>query len=105
MKQQQTKISSEQNAENSERICTLINSIFYFVGNVTITDNNGIYRLLAKHNGRTLIDKDFRTLRGAKIAFSKLFGCRSWRDDVKAEWSTFYIKDKDWVQKGSDKTN
>ncbi len=80
-----------------EKICTLINSIYYFVGSVFITDNQGNYRLIANHNGKLLFDKSYRTLRGAKIAFSKLFGPRSWRDNVKAEWSDFYDADARWV--------
>jgi hypothetical protein len=84
-------------AGKPERVCTLINAIFYFVGNVFISEEKGSYRLVAHHNGRILIDQSYPTLRGAKIAFSKLFGCRSWRKNVKAEWSRFYSADDRWL--------
>ncbi len=85
-------------ATDPEKVCALINSIFYFVGSVFITDNGKNYQLVAHHNGRILINKPYRTLRGAKIAFSKLFGYRSWREDVKAEWSNFYDADGNWIE-------
>ena len=80
-------------------ICVLINSIFYFVSSVIILNNNGHYRLVAKHNRKILMDKIFNTPRGAKIAFSKLFNYRSWRKDLKAEWSVFYKPDAQWLKK------
>jgi hypothetical protein len=80
-----------------ERVCILINSIYFFVGSVFISDLKGNYRLIANHNGKILFDKSYPTLRGAKIAFSKLFGPRSWRENVKAEWSDFYDADANWL--------
>lgn len=80
-------------------ICVLINSIFYFVSSVIILNNNGHYRLVAKHNRKILIDKIFNSLRGAKIAFSKLFNHRCWQEDLKAEWSVFYKPDAQWLKK------
>jgi len=80
-------------------ICVLINSIFYFISSVIILNINGNYRLVAKHNGKILIDKIFRTPRGAKIAFSKLFNHRGWQEDLKAEWSVFYKPNAQWLKK------
>ncbi len=86
---------------NSGEICILINSIFYFIGSVFIINNNGNFRLVARHNGKILMDKPYRTLRGAKIAFSKLFNYRGWKEDVKAEWSVFYVPDPQWLKEKS----
>ena len=83
-------------------ICVLINSIFYFISSVIILNNNGHYRLVVKHNRRILIDKIYKTHRGAKIAFSKLFTHRSWQQDLKAEWSAFYKPDARWLEKRCD---
>ena len=80
-------------------ICVLINSIFYFIGTVIILNNGGNYRLVVKHNRKILIDKIYKSLRGAKIAFSKLFNHRSWQEDLKAEWSVFYKPDAQWLKK------
>ncbi len=90
-----------ENPGKSREICTLINSIFYFVSSVFIISNNGHYQLVAKHNGKLLIDKPYKTLRGAKIAFSKLFGERGWQKNVKAEWSVFYEPDAQWLKEKS----
>lgn len=83
--------------KSQDEICTLINSNYYFVGNVFIANIKNRYRLVAKHNGTLLFDEIYPTLRGAKIAFSKLFGSRSWREDVKAQWSDFYKAEDYWV--------
>lgn len=105
---QKTKIhqvASHSGMKRPARVCTLINSIFYFVGNVFITDNGGTFRLVAYHNGNILIDQSYPTLRGAKIAFSKLFGYRSWRNNVRAEWSRFYSADTSWLDVHTEATN
>jgi len=83
-------------------ICVLINSIFYFISSVIILNINGHYRLVVKHNGKILIDKIYTTVRGAKIAFSKLFNPRGWQEDLKAEWSVFYKPDDQWLNKRCD---
>lgn len=102
---QKTKIhqaTGHSGMKKSARVCTLINSIFYFVGNVFIADNGDTFRLIAYHNGDILIDQSYPTLRGAKIAFSKLFGYRSWRNNVRAEWSKFYSADISWLDVKTD---
>lgn len=90
---------SDEDPGKAGEICVLINSIFYFIGSVFIINNSGDYRLVANHNGKILIDKPYKTLRGAKIAFSKLFGHRGWKEDLKAEWSIFYKPDAQWLNK------
>jgi len=84
--------------DSQNEICTLINSNYYFVGNVFITCNKNHYRLVASLNGKLLYENSYPTLRGAKIAFSKLFGARSWREGVKARWSDFYQADDHWIE-------
>lgn len=81
----------------SGEICILINAAYYFINSVFIFNNNGRYQLVGEHNGRLLIDKPYNTLRGAKIAFSKLFGHRGWQEDTPAEWSCFYEPDGRWL--------
>jgi len=83
---------------NPGEICILLNAIFYFVNSVFIINDNGKYQLVGEHNGKLLIDKSYRTLRGAKIAFSKLFNYRGWKQDTRAEWSGFYPPDRQWIE-------
>lgn len=94
-------ILTREDPGNPGEICFLINSIFYFIGSVFIINNNGKFRLVARHNEKILMDKPYRTLRGAKIAFSKFFNHRGWKEDVKAEWSVFYVPDPQWLKKKS----
>jgi hypothetical protein len=96
---QAAKIFLDEDPGKPGEICVLINSIFYFISSVFILNNKGHYLLVAKHNGKILIDKIYKTLRGAKIAFSKLFGQRGWEEDIKAEWSVFYKPDSQWLKK------
>lgn len=75
----------------------LINSVYYFIECVFILSLPHRYRLVVLHNGRVLTDACYETLRGAKIAFSKLYGHKAWTDGVKAQWSHFYDPDAQWL--------
>ena len=44
-----------------------------------------------------LTDFKYETLRGAKIAFAKLYGNKAWREGIKAQWSHFYDPDASWM--------
>jgi hypothetical protein len=80
-------------------ISRLINSVYYFIECVFILNFHDHYRLVALHGGKVLIDASYETLRGAKIAFSKLYGDKSWREEIKAQWSHFYDPDTHWLEK------
>jgi hypothetical protein len=86
----------KKNGESQVKICALINSVLFFISWVYIIEDQGSFRLIANLNGALLIDKKFRTLRGAKIAFYKLFKSRRSKNIVKAEWSFFYEPDIRW---------
>lgn len=96
---QERELFSDEDPGKPGEICVLINSIFYFISSVIILNVNGHYRLVVKHNGKILIDKIYTTVRGAKIAFSKLFNQRGWQEDLKAEWSVFYKPDDHWLKR------
>ena len=82
-------------------ISRLLNSTYYFISTCFImkTIANGVvYRLLVIHDN-VLADRNYPTLRGAKIAFKKQFKHLAWRDDLPAEWSHFYQPEQDWIEK------
>ncbi len=79
-------------------ISMLINSIHYFIQCVFILDFDDHYRLVALHNGKVLIDASYETLRGAKIAFAKMYGYKAWSEETKAKWSHFYDPDTRWLE-------
>jgi len=82
-------------------ISRLLNSIHYSISTCFImkTTANGVsYRLLVIHDS-VLADRNYPTLRGAKIAFKRQFKHLAWRDDLPAEWSHFYQPEQDWIEK------
>jgi hypothetical protein len=99
-----TKYLKNESPGKIEDICILVNSIFYFVGCVFIISKGGQYQLVVIHNGKILMDKPYNTLRGAKIAFSRFFNHRSWRQGIKAEWSLFYKPDTGWLNEMKGRT-
>lgn len=85
---------------NSVEISRLINSHLYFLEIVLIRKSNaphGCYLEIYNHK-RTVYNKFYPSLRGAKIAFSKYFGRRT-RLEIIPAWSCFYQPDKDWLEK------
>lgn len=82
-------------------ITRLINSTYYSIRTCFIlkTINTAeFYRLLVIHDN-VLADRNYPTLRGAKIAFKNQFKKFAWREDIAAEWSHFYPPDRDWLDK------
>jgi hypothetical protein len=85
--------------KNPMTISMLINSVYYFIECVFILDFQDHYRLVALHNGKVLIDASYETLRGARIAFARLYGDKAWSEEIKAQWSHFYDPDTRWLEK------
>jgi len=89
--------------QNSLEICTeptitkLINALYYFLDHVFIIIADEDYRLLVIHNNRLLWDKKYKSIRDARIAFSKRFGNMACDQLKKNIWSHRYDPDKDWL--------
>jgi hypothetical protein len=85
------------------RLLILINPAYYFLECVYILYKKGYYRLVVLHNSRVLTYRNYRTLRGAKIAFQKIYKNKSWKEGVKANWIPPYpdncdlLKEKDAI--------
>jgi hypothetical protein len=73
-----------------KEISLLINSAYYFIECVYISRLDDGFRLIALHQGTVLMDAIYETARGARIAFSRLYKNRTWKEGVKAEWTNFY---------------
>ena len=82
----------------------LINPAYYFLECVYILYQKGNYRLIVLHNNRVLTYRSYSTLRGAKIAFQKIYKNKAWKEGVKASWtppdldSYGLVKDKDAIE-------
>lgn len=101
MTQQESKLNVEfvelrHRDEPSIQISILVNSIYYFIESVFIVNVKKVYRLVAVHQGRLLADETYKTARGAKIAFLKRYGKKTWQNGVKAEWTRFYPPEPVW---------
>ncbi len=79
------------------KVSILSNAVYYFFQRVFIVTENDSYRLVAIHNGELLADEMYKTPKGAKIAFLKLYWYRAWQEGVKPQWTHFYTPDNDWL--------
>jgi hypothetical protein len=95
---QKQEIRQEINTGEKSMVSLLINSIYYFIDCVYILNSKNKYRLVALQHNRVLMDKYYHTVRGCKIAFVKLFKDKAWDDSVKANWTSFYDPDKEWLE-------
>lgn len=78
-------------------IIRLINSIYYFFEYVYIRRlPEGNYRLVVLHNRRVECQRDYGTVRGAKVAFEKLNRWKKYRPYVRPVWSKLYFAENDW---------
>ncbi len=80
------------------KISLLVNSFSYYLTHVYIEVNKGDgYRLVVLRHNRVLTDRRYKTLGGAKIAFTRMYGCQAWAERTKPDWSFFYSPDTDWL--------
>lgn len=76
--------------KDMKAISVLVNSVKYFLEHAFIIDYDDYYRLLVIHRWKLLTDRCYKTLKGARVAFIKMYSSRSWKDEDIPEWSHFY---------------
>lgn len=76
--------------KDMQGISILANSVKYFLEHAFIIDYEDSYRLLVIHRWKLLTDRCYKTLKGARIAFLKLYNNRRWQEKDVPEWSNFY---------------
>jgi hypothetical protein len=86
----------------SPTLMVLINSVYYFLEYVYILEKQEHYQLVVIHNSRVLTYRDYKTRKGAKIAFQKLYRDKAWKKGVKAEWTHPYKVDHQWFKEKDD---
>jgi hypothetical protein len=99
-KRKPNKVRTIMEQEEKQKVAMLINSIFYFIqyGLIVNMPGDSNYRLLVIQNGQILTDEYYESVRGAKIAFSRMYYHRSWKEGVKPSWSHFYHPDSTWFE-------
>jgi hypothetical protein len=78
-------------------ISLLLNAVYFFLQCVFIMRTEKGYRLIVVHQNRLLTDRTYKTFKGARIAFSKLWSYKAWESGVKPEWSLFYPPEPSWL--------
>jgi hypothetical protein len=85
-------------AEEMPKVSILINSVHFSLFRVFIFEDKGQFRLLVFNQGKLLTDAIYKTARGARIAFLKIWGFQKETENVHAKWSHFYTPEKDWLE-------
>lgn len=76
----------------------MINSVFYFLKFVFILKEGNHYRLVAIEDRNKIIDLNYKTLKGAKIACIKRLRNRFNNNGMKPVWSFLYPADEKWIE-------
>ena len=86
------------NQEDEPIVSTLLDRAYYFLHEVVIIKAPPHFRLLAvnKFKGKK-IDKHYDTVRGARIAFAKLFKDKKC-EPTKPEWSPLFQPEPGWLK-------
>ncbi len=79
-------------------ISMLLNAIHFFLDCVFIIHSHRQYRLLVLMSDNILLDQQYTSLKGAKIAFQKFYGHQACLEGVKARWNE-YIPESWWIKK------
>lgn len=89
-KEAEPQISPGAGKRKIEKIAVLKNSYKYFIEHALIISHGDYYRLLVIHEWELLTDQCYKSPKGAKIAFLRLYKHRCWKVGVEPEWSDFY---------------
>ena len=73
-----------------KEVATLENTFKYFLERVLIIRYDDYCRLLVVHQNKVLIDKEYKTVVGAKIAFARLYNPQRFNRSDKPMWGGFY---------------
>ena len=84
--------------EQETMISMLLNAIHYYLDCALVIHSARQFRLLVFHLDRVLLDKQYTTLKGAKIAFHKIYRHQACVDGVKARWDE-YVPEGSWIEK------
>ncbi len=79
------------------QISILTTSIYYFLDFAFIISDGKRYRLVVIHNSQVLTDSTYKTVKGAKIAFSRIYNYKAWNERIKPNWSDFYNPTVEWL--------
>lgn len=76
----------------------MINSVFYFLKFAFILEEGNHYRLVVIQDRGKIIDMNFKSLKGAKIACTKRLRHQFNDNEMKPVWSFLYPADEKWLK-------
>ncbi len=88
----------ENGTDQKLTIYRLLNSVQFYLECVFILAEENNFQLVIIHGGNVLMDAQYNTLRGARIAFTKYFGQRASKEEAKPNWSHSYHPDPQWIE-------
>ena len=89
----------ETTIEEERKIISLTNSRRYFLGYVFIVFEEESCRLVVYRKGKIVTDENYKTMKGAKIAFLKFFSFMAPNEKIRAYWTAPYVPYKEWLEK------
>jgi hypothetical protein len=84
--------------KEENRISRMINSVLYFLKFVFILKEGNHYRLVVIEHKNKIIDRKYKSLKGAKIACAKRLRNRFSNIEMKPVWSFLYPADEKWIE-------
>jgi hypothetical protein len=90
---------TECRSETKNKIVFLVNSINYLLDWGIIVFEEGSYRLIVSNRGAVCTDRNYKTLKGAKIAFIRQFRFAAFGRTDTPEWSPPYHPEKEWLDR------
>ena len=86
-------------SDTETQVTVLLNAVYYYLDSVFVVIAEDHCRLLAVHNQKLVVDDCYETLRGAKIAFYRMYKEKACVNGLKPEWSVGYSPEKEWLNK------
>jgi hypothetical protein len=90
--------SAEDDQDQQIMISMLLNAIHYYLDCAIIIHSAQQFRLAVFHRNTVLFDKPYTTLKGAKIAFHKIYRHQVCIEGVEARWDE-YAPEYSWIEK------
>ena len=84
--------------ESGTKISLLVNSLYFSIECVFVILGEKWYRLIAIHQGQLIVDRSYKSFKGAKVSFARYFRIKHWQKELKPQWTQFYPPDEDWLE-------
>jgi hypothetical protein len=84
-------------------VTVLINAVYFFLSDVVVFKEDGWFHLIVLRRGAVLLDKQYKTVRGARGAFNKLFKSffftRAPEFKRTPEWTPFFAPEVKFINR------